>query len=391
MPAAFVLGLDENGYGVVRSLAAHGVRVIGLYSGPSEFGRFSRYCAAHQLPATLSEEEISWKLAAWGEREGDMPVLHPTSDYYALLLARHAHLLHRHFRFHWMESLVLQQIVDKALMSTLCSRIGVLTPQTHITQQGENLAEAALTFPCLVKPNRSFDNLFPSGRRNFCARSRNELFAFFADYPQLKGATICQQIIEGGDENVLQCTALTGKNGQIAAAFTTRKIHQYPPGYGSMCFGRSEKNDALIEQSQQVLRALQFRGLSSLEFKYCAHTDRYYFIEMNPRLPWYNSLCRDAGVDLAFLAYADLVGLGQSLAAPRQFDGVYWLSLKQDLRWFLEQRRVLFLYQWLRSLARARSYPWFNWRDPAPFLRSLANFIATCLRRLRGAAPKQYR
>jgi hypothetical protein len=78
-------------------------------------------------------------------------------------------------------------------------------------------------------------------------------------------------------------------------------------------------------------------------------------------------------------------------AAPRQLDGIYWLSFKRDLGWFLEQRSGVRLHDWLRSLFRARSYPWLNWRYPVPFLRSLANLIATCVRRLLGTFPNHHR
>ena len=55
-----------------------------------------------------------------------------------------------------------------------------------------------------------------------------------------------------------------------------------------------------------MILALGYRGLGSLEFKYRHKDSGYYFIEMNTRLPWYNGVFADAGVNLPHLAYLDL-------------------------------------------------------------------------------------
>jgi predicted ATP-grasp superfamily ATP-dependent carboligase len=145
-----------------------------------------------------------------------------------------------------------------------------------------------------------------------------------------------------------------------------------------MCFGRSEENEVLTAQALQLLRSLQYRGLASLEFKYRAEDGRYYFIEMNPRLPWYNGLFADAGVNLPSMTYLDLAGNERPEPInARQRNGVYWISFKLDLGWFVRTRNTgrIGLLDWLRSVARARSYAWFNWRDPRPFLRATADLF----------------
>jgi predicted ATP-grasp superfamily ATP-dependent carboligase len=393
-PAAFILGLGENGYGILRSLVREGIAAAGFYSRPEEFGRYSRYCEAHPLPPSLDEERMLGALIERGGRSGGHPVLFATSDYHAFFLARHGERLSGHFNFHWADEASLSRILDKARMSGLCREAGVLAPRTHAVGPEEDPAELArrLAFPCLIKPTRTFANAFPARRKNFVAGSPAEFVAFYAAHPGLKGETVCQEIIEGGDEDIFQCTVLMGRSGEAGAVFCARKLHQYRPGYGVMCFGRSEENEFLAAQSLRLLRCLGYRGLASLEFKYRAGEDRYYFIEMNPRLPWYNALCADAGVNLPYLAYLDLAESRPARAvAARQRNGVHWISFKLDLGWFLQSRlagRARF-FSWLRSLARARSYAWFDRRDPGPFLRSMADLVVTGVRQLfRGLAQE---
>lgn len=386
MPPAFILGLGVNGYGVVRSLARAGVGVVGFHSAPEELGRFSRYCESHYLPPSLNDDEICQALIERGRRAGGKPVLFPTTDYHAFILAKHREELSKHFQYHWVDAQTLWRIVDKAQMSRVCREAGVLIPRTHATGPDEDLAQTAgrLSFPCLIKPNRSFHSAFPSGLKNYVASSPEAFLAFYQAHPELKGTTVCQEIIAGGDENMFEWIVLVGRSGEPGAEFCARKLHQYLPGYGVMCFGRSEENERLAAQGSQLLRPLGYRGLASLEFKYSAEDERYYFIEMNPRLSWFSALFVDAGVNFPYLAYLDLTQ--HQRPAPiraRQRNGVHWISFADDMRWFRRTRRkgLVGLLSWLRSVARARSYAWFDWRDPLPFLRAARDLLSAQLRR----------
>jgi predicted ATP-grasp superfamily ATP-dependent carboligase len=388
---AFVLGLGENGYGVARSLARAGVQVIGFHGEAKEFARFSRYVRPMFLGADLDDEHICDRLIDCARRTGTRPALFPTSDRFAFLLAAQRPRLQDHFLFHWNAPETLAAVADKALAARTSERAGVPFPTTEATIPGEDpaLLAARLPFPCLVKPNRSFATPFPARMKNFVAPTPQALEAFFRTYPQSLGATVCQQIIEGGDDDVLQCTVLVRDAGDCVF-FCVRKLHQYPPGYGVMCYGRSEEDPRLRRASLALLRTLQYRGLASLEFKHSRQDDRYYFIEMNPRLPWYNVLSTDAGVNLAFLAWLDLAA-HQAPAAPRQREAVHWLSLRLDAGWYLRTRRSrrVSLWRWLGCMIRARSHAWFDWRDPRPFLRASVQLLQTAVAQLRRSAQSR--
>jgi D-aspartate ligase len=360
--------------------------VVGFHSEPEELGRFSRYCESHYLPPSLNEEQICQALIERGRRAGDKPVLFPTSDYHAFILAKHREELSKYFQYHWVDAESLWRIVDKAQMSRVCRHAGVLVPRTHATRPDEDLAESVegLSFPCLIKPNRSFHSAFPPGLKNYVARSPEAFVAFYQAHPELKGTTVCQEIIEGGDENMFEWIVLVRGSGEPGAEFCARKLRQYLPGYGVMCFGRSEENEVLAAQAWQLLRPLGYRGLASLEFKYRVEDGRYYFIEMNPRLSWFSALFADAGVNFPYLAYLDLAGnQPPEPMDARQRNGVYWISFADDLRWFLRTRSkgLAGLLSWLRSVARARSYAWFDWRDPMPFLSAATDLLSSSVRR----------
>jgi predicted ATP-grasp superfamily ATP-dependent carboligase len=191
----------------------------------------------------------------------------------------------------------------------------------------------------------------------------------------MKGATLMQELIEGADDQVFQYTALVNIQGEIAAWSTVRKLRQYPAGYGSMCYGQTEKNDALAAVGRKLILALGYRGLGSLEFKYRQKDGGYYFIEMNTRLPWYNGLFADAGVNLPYLAYLDLAGQSdghKALTPPQQRDGTTWVGYHNYASCFREikRQRSISRMTFLGHVARSKSYGWWNSADPKPFLAS---------------------
>jgi predicted ATP-grasp superfamily ATP-dependent carboligase len=211
------------------------------------------------------------------------------------------------------------------------------------------------------------------------ANNAQEVETFFSKFPRMKGATLMQELIEGGDDQVFQYTALINTRGKEVAYSTVRKLRQYPAGYGSMCHGQTEQNEALAAEGRKLILALGYRGLGSLEFKYRKKDGGYYFIEMNTRLPWYNGIFADAGVNLPYLAYQDLIGqpikdqpAEQNSALPQQRNGTTWLGYHNYSSWFRETRsnRPISRPAFISNVARAKSYGWWNWADPMPFLAS---------------------
>jgi len=87
-PPAVVLGLGVNGLSVARALASEGVEVHGVWSGGSEPGRYSRHCRTTAVAPVASEQDfVAWLVEHTGRL--DRPVVLPTSDRFALWLARH--------------------------------------------------------------------------------------------------------------------------------------------------------------------------------------------------------------------------------------------------------------------------------------------------------------
>ncbi len=391
----FVEGLDASAYGIARSLGRNGIATIALDGKNKDLLRFSRYCrGCNTFPNDpgqqrtyaddiIPNEHVLYELLVkWAGNTDKKPVLYATSDWFTRFLCNWQQELESRFLFHWVPKDVFTTITEKGLIAEFCNKIGIHVPQTLITRPEQEASWIAkeTPYPCLVKPNHRQTVQFPIAAKVFVAQTPHELEKFFASNPQLKGATLVQELIEGGDDQIFQCTAL-GKHSGATVHATVRKLHQYPLRYGTMCYGRTERNEELAAESLKLVRALGYRGLGSLEFKFRASDKNYYFIEMNTRLPWYNGIFDDAGVNLAYLAYLDLVGEPDEsvLQRTRQRD-VAWTSLRKYSAWFSAMRKeqTTSWWIWIFSIGRARSFAWWNLSDPGPFIASLVFRLRGC-------------
>lgn len=82
-PPAMILGLGENGYGILRGLVRAGVSVTGFYAGPEESGRYSKHCET-QAGASAC---VSWlrsiaraRSYAWFDWRDPIPFVRATAD-----------------------------------------------------------------------------------------------------------------------------------------------------------------------------------------------------------------------------------------------------------------------------------------------------------------------
>lgn len=380
------MGLDVCGYGIVRSLAREGVPVVGLWRRDDEAGRFSRYCRAVQVEPDHDERWIAALLEL--AQEYDRPALFPSSDRYAALVVRHRAVLEPVTRYDWVDAALLDTVLDKARIHTVCARAGLPIPRTHHPAGADVAAEAAaagLPFPLLVKPRVTYTTTLPDTSKALAVRDPAALSELYRRWPRLLETTLWQEIIAGEDDAIWQATAFAHQPGQALAIACMRKIRQFPPGYGITSFGRTEQDADVIALTARLVGALGWSGIASVEFKRSARDGRCYFIEMNPRLPWYNVLFRDAGINLAYLRWCHLTGA--PLPPLRQSDGVGWTSLASDATSFWRRRRAgtLGTAQWLRSLGSARSFSWFEQADPEPAIATALRLSARAWR----AAPRR--
>lgn len=386
---AIVLGLGTNGLGVVRSLGRRNIPVVGVYARPEEAGRFSRYCRAERFPS-LERDEKGYleRLLRLGEELGK-GALFPTSDEALQLVSHNRAVLAKSFRFTMPDEQTLDMIISKSGTQDLAERSGVPIPKTrypHKPEEIETLCDE-MQFPCIIKPLDTFSVKFPERAKNAVAAGPGEMRDFFRTHPYFLGQTVVQEIIRGGDGHIFICAAYFNADSEPLAIYTGRKIRQYPPDYGVTCLGESVYIPELEELTVRFLKQIKFRGLVAAEYVRDRKTGAYYFLEMNARSYYHNMLFTDCGVNLAYVAYRDMLGGPVAPRTFRQQEGIWWLDFQRDLSscWRKHRQGEITWGEWFRTIIRARSFAYLDSRDLKPFFYSSYLFVKIVLEKVVGA------
>jgi predicted ATP-grasp superfamily ATP-dependent carboligase len=330
--AAVVLGLGINGLAIVRSLAEKGVEVWGVYTKDSEFGRFSRYCDSIRFPSLEDGENnfLQKLIDTLGNRE-QKPVLYTGSDELVMFMSRNSAHLEKYFRFVLPDHEILESLTEKNLSASYVSEKGLTIPKTYIPGGPTDIKDISqeIGYPCLLKPVDSFTvNL---GRKNMTFSDEKSLREFLQERPDLIDHVVIQQIIPGGDSNICQATTYVSSDGGISPIFTMRKIRQQPPEFGITSYGVSETIPEIKEIVSHFLTSIQYIGFASLEFKQHPMTGEWFFIELNPRLPYYHSLIRDSGINFPYMYYEDMLDMDPlGTSVHQQKNGILWMSFDND-------------------------------------------------------------
>jgi predicted ATP-grasp superfamily ATP-dependent carboligase len=389
---AVVAGLGTNGLGVVRSLGRMGVPVVGVYGRPQEAGRFSRYCRPVKFPVLEQDEKAYLDgLLRLGEDLGGA-VLFPTSDEALQLVSHHRTSLGASFRFAVPDVQTLDLIISKSGTQELAERCGVPIPPTSFPQKPEDIEAlcGTMRFPCIIKPLDTFSVKFPDRAKNAVVAGPDDMRDFFQRHPYFLGQTVIQEIVRGGDGHIFICAAYFDADSEPLAIYTGRKIRQYPPDYGVTCLGESVYMPELAELTVRFLKQIKFRGLVAAEYVRDRKTGAYYFLEMNARSYYHNMLFTDCGVNLAYVAYRDLLGDTITPQTRPQREGIWWLDFQRDLSscWRKHKKGEITWGEWFRTIIRARSFAYLDRRDVKPYFYSVYLLLKILLEKAVGAVGR---
>ena len=394
-PTALVLAYGKTGLGTVRGLAAGRVEVhAGVFTADDPI-RWSRDCKVHLLTGLDQDEDrlLEW-LVEFGQQHGQRPVLIPTSDAHALLLARELDRLSPLFRLSTSTSAELTSIVSKGLLYRAAETVGVpVVPwlaEPTVSELDRWLDEQP--GPWMAKPFfEAFDGC-SLGAKNRVFNHRAELL----DYARSSGTRglVIQRMLRGGDGYVFDCYGLTTASGKPVAMASHRRLRQMPPHRGCTSFGEipaapdGMTESILFEYTQQLLSALRHHGIFGVEWLQERSSGRLYLIDFNARPFSSIGHLNACGLNLPLLAWRDLVGEPlpdwQHAAPLRHY---YWVDLIDDLRSMARrppaQRRWL---KWLKSLLACRRFAYWSVRDPLPALARTWTAL-TSRKRSRQLAP----
>ena len=381
---ALVVGGDHPGLGVARSLGRRGIPVV-VADDQYSVSPFSRYVSRTiRVKDLLDERKTVDALLDIGHRLGLRDwVLFPTRDETVAAIARNRAELAPYFRVTTPEWQTAKWACNKKNTYELAGRLGIPCPQTFNPRTPEDLSALDSRLPLALKPAVKENFFYATGAKAWRVNTPRELRDFFVRASrQIRPEEILLQEIIPGDGSRQYSYCAFMKNGEARGSLVARRLRQHPREFGrAATYVETLEMPAVEELSLRFLNAIGYYGLVEVEFKRDPRDNRYKLLDVNARTWGFQCLGVPAGVDFAYLLYADQLGL--PVPGCRAKPGVGWLRLVTDVPTALADLADgrLSPGDYARSLRRTGTESVFSSRDPLPSLAELLLLPYTVFKR----------
>ena len=387
-PVVILASPHHGGLGVTRSLGRLGIPVFNVDSSRWTPALFSKYCQGKfvwdidQAPPEQSVE----RLVDIARLLGGRPVLIPTTDSAAILVADYAAALREWYIFPDQSRRLVRSLSSKKEMYFLAKKLRVATPDTHFFKTKDDLLERGetLKLPIMIK---AIDGQLPAwgNKKKLIIRTPRELLDFYdsVDDKTVRNLAV-QEYIQGGEDDVWMFNGYFNERSECLAGFTGRKLRQCPAYTGVTSLGMCQENEDVASIAEDLMETVGYRGIVDIDFRYDARDGQYKVLDVNPRIgSTFRLFVSDDGMDVARALYLDMTG--QPVTAVRACPGRKWIVEDFDLVALFRYRRdgKLTFGEWLRSLRGVRESAFFAMDDLVPMLLMLRADVGEMLRRFR--------
>jgi predicted ATP-grasp superfamily ATP-dependent carboligase len=384
-----VLSLGTHGpVGILRSLGRLGVPMYAVRGSNREVGGCSRYCRQvfrwefpQAQPGPLLEALRKAQRAI-----GRQTILIPTSDETSVFVADHADGLREFFLFPEQCSSLPRALASKKEAHALARTYGIPTPDVMFPQSRADVANFAkgATYPIMLKAIDGARCVRRTGVNMVIVRSSRELLD---KYDELEDPAepnlMLQEYIPGEDDTIWMFNGYFNRDSECLFGMTGKKLRQSPVARGITSLGICLKNPVVEETTLRFMKALGYRGILDIGYRYDARDGQYKLLDVNPRIGCtFRLFVGENGMDTARALYLDLTG--QPVPPSTSREGRKWLVEMPDLKSSIEYYRLgkLTLRQWATSFSGVQETAQFAWDDPWPFVDMCAQSGLNHLRRL---------
>jgi D-aspartate ligase len=393
-PVVVLRAGHHGGLGIVRSLGRLGVPVYSVDATRWEPAFTSRYCRGRFLLDVESEPpDIALeRMQAIARKVGGQPILMPTTDQACIWVAENSPALRREFCFPDQDPALVHTLCDKSRMQELARQHGLATAQSMTPRSQEDVAHfiERATFPVMVKETGGGRLRCRAGGSKFIIQTPRELDELFAAAGDPENPNLMiQEFIPGED---WMFNGYFDGNSRCLFGMTGRKIRRFPVNTGVTSLGICAANETVIRTTTGFMRAIGYRGILDIGYRWDLRDGRYKVLDVNPRIGCtFRLFAAAGGLDVARALYLDLTGEQVPPAEPA--NGRKWLVEDFDLvsALFSWRHGGLSLKDWFRSLNGVREAACFAFDDPLPFLMMGLADCSELYRWSRGQAAVRHR
>ena len=377
-----VLQMQNHGsLGAVRSLGRLGVPVYGVHATSRPTASYSKYCRkvfALDLDRTPAEQSVA-RLLDIARNIGAMPLLMATTDESALFIAQNASRLREGFMFPYNPVQVVWSLYNKKAMYFLAKRLSIPTPETVFPESRKDVLDFCerSQFPVMLKASDNIQTSRHAGRKMVIAQSKEELIdQYNAMEDGSNPSLMIQEYIPGKDDSVWMLDGYFDENSECLFSITAKKIHQIPVYTGMTALGICLPNPEIEEATKTLVKAVGYKGILDIGYRYDARDHRYKLLDVNPRLgATFRLFVADNSMDVTRAEYLHFTG--QPVAAGNMCPGRKWILEDADLRSCIRYYRdgALTLRDWLGSYRGIQECAWYAPDDMMPFLRVCSSLL----------------
>lgn len=377
MVGALVIGGDYQGLGIIRGLGQRGIQIYLLDSGPC-IGRVSKFTTKFfQCPA--EEERMPEFLLTLAQKERvNGWVIYPTTDEMVRCLSIHRDMLSEHYKIPTPNWGITKLLYDKRMTYKVAKKLNISTPKTFYPEENMEVMEKKIThlplqFPVIIKP--ATRGIFYKKTRKKALLAKNEAdllekYLFTSTILPVSEIMI-QEVIPGGPSNLYSFCSLF-KDGVALFKLSARRPRQHPMDFGrASTFVEIVNIPELEELGVRFLSAVNYYGLSEVEFMWDPRDGCYKLIEVNPRTWGWHTIGNQIELDFSYLLYKNLTDTNDTPVntGVGSIQGK-WMRVLTDTPVALKEilARRLKIGKYLGQLIEKKEYAVWSLKDPLPFL-----------------------
>ncbi len=360
--------------GIERSLGRLGIPVHLVDSNPRGPAADSRYRKRRFLfdLSGASPEATVEHLLQLGRRLGTRPILIPTWDDLAIVIAEAEPVLREQFLLPAQPVGLARSLSGKWEMHRLAAEHGVPSPGVAFPSSIEEVEAfaAAATFPVMIKAVFGYRLNQQAGRSLFITQTVDELIRLYRRFEDPSDPNLMlQEYIPGGDEAVWMFNGYFGQDSECLFGLTGRKLRQTPAHAGTTSLGVCLPNETVDAMTRRWMKAMGYRGMLDLGFRYDARDGQYKILDVNPRIgSSFRLFVGRDGLDVVRSLYLDLTG--QPVPPDTMDVGRRWMDERDVTSAWTDLRAgALTTRGWLASLRDVRETVYLAPDDPAPAVR----------------------
>jgi D-aspartate ligase len=369
-----IVGGEHPGLGIARSLACRGIPVC-VIDDQYSVAQFSRYVDRFVRVKDLLDEQKTIDSVMETGRRFNLTgwVLIPTRDETVACFSRHRDQLAQFFRVSTAPWGTVRWAWDKKNTYDLAAELGIPIPRTFNPRNEQELAELYELLPLAVKPAVKEHFFYATGAKAWRAETPEQLVRLFRKASQqiCREEVLIQEIIPGdGRQQYSYCSFFC--DGQAQSTLVAKRLRQHPREFGrAATYVETTEHPEVEELAERFLKAINYRGLVEVEFKQDPRDGKLKLLDVNARAWGFHSIGVPAGVDFAYLLYADQLGKSPQRGKARA--GVGWIRMVTDIPTaFLDLcAGELNWNSYWSSLRNTRMESVFCLKDPLPSLAEI--------------------